>query len=150
LSGEPTGTSAWTIDASIALKWFLPDEADERAIGLLLAYRESRVQLSAPAFIRYELANGLTQAFRRGRIDEEAIENGMRLFLALGLQDDADSDNLIERAVAIAMLTGATPYDATYVAHAEAIGNKVLSSDKGMLSRSRGFPVQVVALKDIP
>lgn len=149
MSVAPSATSAWTVDASIALKWLLPDEQEKAASDLLEAFRQDRVSLFAPSFIRYEVANGLEQACRRRRIDEAAIYEGMESFLALELHSESDGDELVQRALIISRQTGATVYDATYVAHAELLGVALLSNDKDLLNRTKDFPVVVMRLADI-
>ena len=52
------------VDASVALKWFVPEADSETAVALL-----TDNQLSAPDLILVEVGNALWKAFRRGALD---------------------------------------------------------------------------------
>ena len=58
-------TPRFVVDASVALKWVLPEEDSELAEGLL----DGGATLRAPAFIFVELANALWFHVRSGRLD---------------------------------------------------------------------------------
>lgn len=60
---------AFVLDGSIALAAALPDEQNSKA--LLLLERAADEQAAAPAIWPLEVANGLLQAQRRGRISDE-------------------------------------------------------------------------------
>ena len=58
------------IDASLALQWFLEDEAD-RGYSLAVLERLSEDRAVVPLLWFYEVGNGLTMACRRKRISYE-------------------------------------------------------------------------------
>ena len=58
-------TTTLVVDASVALKWVLPEEDSERAEGLL----DRGLRLCAPAFVLVELANALWFQMRAGKLD---------------------------------------------------------------------------------
>jgi predicted nucleic acid-binding protein len=57
--------STLVVDASVALKWVLPEEDSELAEGLL----DGGAALRAPAFIFVELTNALWFQMRAGKLD---------------------------------------------------------------------------------
>lgn len=139
------------VDASVALKWLLPDEDDAgNAAGLLRAFREQRRDVAAPSFIRYEVANALEQAHRQGRIAEAAIARGLAFFLDLGIHSAGDDDSLLEHAQRVAHETGASVYDAMYVAYAETLGADLVSSDERLLRLVGAYPIVAYRLSDVP
>jgi predicted nucleic acid-binding protein len=59
--------SDFVLDASLALQWFLEDEADRKySLGVLSILSEKRAIV--PVLWFYEVGNGLLMAHRRNRI----------------------------------------------------------------------------------
>ena len=66
--------STLVVDASVALKWVLPEEDSELAEGLL----DRGTPLHAPAFVFVELANALWFQMRAGKLDATDAAGCMR------------------------------------------------------------------------
>ena len=104
------------IDASAAAAWLIPDERTEAADQL---YKQVRVQpgrFHAPSLWHWETGNLLLMSLRRGRLDPEQIEHGMKLLGACQIEFDPPPD--ARRRTAIMRLAGAhqlTFYDAAYL-----------------------------------
>ena len=62
----------WVIDASLALQWFLEDEAD-RVYSLAILKGLSENEAIVPILWYYEVGNGLTMAHRRKRITFQQV-----------------------------------------------------------------------------
>ncbi len=143
LSDGPNDRYGVVIDASVAIKWHLRDEELSReATALLTEFTSTKRPIAAPAFIRYELANALEQARRRGRISEAEARMEFETFLGYGLHASEDSDDLVATAARVASKIGASAYDATYVAFAEALGFDLVSTDSGLLRSLTDYPVK--------
>jgi predicted nucleic acid-binding protein len=87
------------------------------------------VQFIAPALWRYEIANGLNMALRRGRIERddltwiyEEIKN-----LDIRVVDDEQSPETLVRT---AQSSGLTGYDAAYLELAIRLNAKLATNDK--------------------
>ncbi|MFL6463304.1 MAG: type II toxin-antitoxin system VapC family toxin [Bryobacteraceae bacterium] len=65
------------VDASVAVKWFFPEEGTEAAQKLLSNSNE----LTAPALIRIEVTAALTRKVRLGEILPEEAEAACRLWV---------------------------------------------------------------------
>lgn len=135
------------VDASVAVKWHLRDEryAAEASI-LLRRFVGGGLQLHAPAFIRYEVAQSLIRASRDRRIAADVVAVELESFLALGIHSSHDADDLVASAQRIAEHTGASVYDAMYLAHAEALDIDLVTSDEQLLRQASGYPVSVRSL----
>lgn len=73
----------FVVDASVAAKWVLKDEADARPAEILLAdFRESRIQLIAPGHIHYEVPSAVRSAVRSRRITVDQARTAIDIFLA--------------------------------------------------------------------
>ena len=71
----------FVVDASVVLKWYLPDEQGVgQALSLLSGFVEGRLELHAPNLIDYEFVNAMWVAARRGRITVEDRDNAVDNF----------------------------------------------------------------------
>ena len=121
------------IDASVALKWFLPDEAEgKKALGLLEGYLNGRVSLICPSLLGYEVLNGLILAGRRGRIPKDIIETAFEGFLQLGIpvKDPFPGYSKLIRYCVQANLTA---YDASYLVLAEMEKIPLITTDEKLI-----------------
>lgn len=99
----------WVVDASVALKWVLPEEDSDDAHTLL------RQPLIAPAWWLVEAGNGLWKSAQRGEITPGE---------AVALLDDlkevpvttVDGTELLGSALALASALGHPIYDCLYLA----------------------------------
>jgi len=127
--------SALIVDASVAAKWFIPEEHRDAA---LLALAESN-QLHAPDFLLLEIDNTICKWIRQGIIDSyegsdlrEALRDYPIRFYPF--------KPLLDSAYAVANQTGRSVYDSLYVALAAVLGIPLVTADKK----------HYVALKDSP
>lgn len=122
------------VDASVALKWqFEDEEAAEEATRLLMDYVEGDQELVAPTLFTYEVLSGIEAAIRRGRVPESSGLRAFRFILALDIPL-RDFTQLAARAFRISRQFGISPYDAAYMALAQAEGIELVTGDRKLLS----------------
>ena len=119
---------AWVVDASVALKWFLPVEREPD--GELARAAIGRLAMRTTQLAVYEVGNVLTR--HSGRPPEQ-IASALGLLLEicgdpLALEPD---DHLT--VVGLANEHGLTFYDASYAAIARRAGRGLLSADADLL-----------------
>jgi len=124
------------VDASVALKWFLGDEAHWTEAQALL---DSAEPLIAPELIVAEVCNAAWLGARRGRMRQEQTEAIARslpcLFVSL-----FPIAGLAERAVAIAGQLDHAVYDCFYLGLAEAQAVPLITADGRFLRKLAGSP----------
>ena len=49
----------YVVDASIAVKWFIPEEHSEQALELLKSFSKEETELYAPATLKIEFTNAI-------------------------------------------------------------------------------------------
>ncbi len=138
------------IDASVAAKWFLRDEAGvSEAIDLLTDLLSARIQGLAPALIRYELPNSLLIAFRRKRISANVFEHDVIRFFRLPIRYMVPSTQSMFAAVRFARDYRLTVYDAAYLALARETGARLAVADKRLAkaARAAGLDTQTFGLR---
>lgn len=112
------------IDASVAIKWLLPEEDSEQAITLL----EAGHDLYVPDLITSEIGNVLWKKSRRGGLSGAAAQRLLAEFLDIGLRR-VDSRRLALDALEIARHYDRSFYDSLYLALAQAIDGTLVTAD---------------------
>ena len=134
------------IDASVAIKWVVPEPDSGRA-EILLDHG-----LVAPDLIYAECANVLWKKVRRGEITEEEAE------IAAQTLDQADitiarTRGRLAVATAIAVELDHAAYDAVYLAVAEASDLRFVTADNRLTrkirERQNRFRQRLIALSEI-
>ena len=102
------------LDASLALQWFLEDEADRKySLGVLASLSERRALV--PILWFYEVGNGLLMAYRRRRISLNQIDGFLVRLKALPIDVAEESPAELLELPAFAYAHGLTNYDAAYL-----------------------------------
>lgn len=117
--------SAVVVDASVAVKWFLPELHAKAARKLL----SERGNLLAPDLIWSEVGNTLWKKVQRGELTAEVARGIVREFQHFPLETPA-SKGLLEAAFDIAERFRITVYDSLYVALALNRGCALVTADR--------------------
>jgi predicted nucleic acid-binding protein len=134
------------VDASVALKWFLPDEP----LGAeALAIVRSEAVLIAPDLLIAEVCNGAWRSARLGRIGRGQVDQ-IAAILPRFFEALIGAAGLAPRAVAIASELDHPIYDCLYVALAEARQIRLVTADARLLEklRSTAWAANTVHLAD--
>jgi predicted nucleic acid-binding protein len=116
---------AYIIDASVVLKWFIPEEHSERALRL----KDSDARLHAPAFLTLEVGNVLSKKRRRGELTAQDTEDIWRAFRRAPIRRYAD-ETLVLAAFDLAHHTKQSLYDNLYLALAMRMNLSFLTADR--------------------
>ncbi|WP_375287980.1 type II toxin-antitoxin system VapC family toxin [Sphingomonas sp.] len=113
------------IDASVATKWFLPEEGSDVALSLVATER-----LRAPPLLLAEVGDALWKKFRRGELHEQfdLLARHADLDQIVEIVEDAASA-LATRALELALMLDHAIYDCVYLALAEADDDVLVTSD---------------------
>lgn len=114
-------------DASVVVKWFLPEEDSEKALHVRDGFVREDYWLTAPDLLLSELGNVLWK--RRDILDENAGLDIIAELLALGIRFEP-AEKTIGRAYELARQHNRTVYDAMYLALAESHDCEMLTADE--------------------
>ena len=134
MPGEPT-----VVDASVGLKWVLPEAGSEAARSL----RRERVESGAPIYVPdlfwSETANALWR-LSRGDAAPLPPAQARELFDALRLAPlrTEPVGPFADGALAIALAADITTYDAAYVALAELVDGRLHTADAALARKLTG------------
>ncbi len=137
----------FVVDASVTIKWYVPETQSEAA----LCFLGVGFELSAPDLLFPEVGNILWKKVRRDQIDRDEA------FAILGAVTRSQIEihgcaPLTDLAFEIANETGATFYDSIYVSLAAQSGSRLVTADQKLFSRLGGtrFRGHLFWVGDIP
>ena len=135
------------IDASIGVKWFVPEVQSAEALLLLGAGFRRHV----PSLFFTEVAQTLwKKVHQRREMSSEDGREGVRSLLLMPLAV-YPTNPLLDAAFEIATKTGRTVYDCIYVSLADSLGCRLVTADLRLYNGLRGGPMgaSTVLLGDI-
>lgn len=114
-----------TVDASVAVKWFVAEPRHEEAYLL----RGPRMTRYAPTFLPVECANVLWKKVRRGEMSDLAphLKEVQNLREVLSFRDTED---LLAAAARLAVALGHPVYDCLYIACAQRTHSALVTDDR--------------------
>lgn len=127
--------SVFVVDASVVVKWFVPEIHSDTARRLLVLPHE----YVAPDLLFAETANTIWKKIRR---EELTAEEGQQLVADIGrIAVEAISCRaLAEDAHALANATGRTVYDSMYVALAVRLNTRAITADDRLEAALKRIP----------
>ena len=125
----------YVVDASVAVKWLIPEEHSESAMKLLDDWFEEGLELNAPELLRLEVTNALTKYVERRVIDAEKAQEGFEIFREIMLSYVEEDWPLIEDALKVSMSTGLSIYDAVYFSLAKRLEATLITADRRLVDK---------------
>jgi predicted nucleic acid-binding protein len=116
--------SVFVVDASVVIKWFVPEIHSDAASRLLAA----KHQYLSPDLLFPEVGNAIWKKVRRGEL---TAEEGQQLAIDLAgiAVETVSTRDLIVDAQALAISTGLTVYDAMYLTLAVRLKTELITAD---------------------
>lgn len=127
--------NGYVVDASVAIKWFLPEIHSEAALRVKWLHN----RLHVPGFLTLELGNVIAKKIRRGELTRESGRTILKELRHLPLQRHAD-DRLFPAAYELALNTQQSLYDCLYLALAEAVEGRMVTADRKFYQALAGGP----------
>jgi predicted nucleic acid-binding protein len=117
------------VDASVAVKWFLPEEGSEQAEMLL----GGKFRLIAPDLLWTEVANVLWKIARRGSITADEAQQMLRDASAMPVEI-IESLPLLPEALRVATAADRSVYDSLYIALAAREKARMVTADQKLVT----------------
>jgi len=136
--------SVFVVDASLVIKWFVPEIDSEAARRWLDAPHD----YIAPDLLFPETGNTVWKKVRRGEL---SAEEGQRLVTDLSViaVEAVAMRALLPDAHALALSTGITVYDATYLTLAVRLDTQVVTGDDRLARRLADDPLLAPHVRSI-
>ena len=136
---------ALIIDASVAVKWFLPEVHSNDAIRIL----KSKQELLAPDLIWAEVGNTLWKKVLRKEITTEESSQILKDFLRFPIQTYG-SKPLLDTAWTLAVQWKVSVYDGLYLALAVGLDFPLVTADRRFHeSLQKNLPEKLIWIEDI-
>ena len=128
--------SVFVVDASVVIKWFVPEVNSEAARRWL----DTSHDYLAPDLVFPEAGNAIWKKVRRGEL---AVDDARRLARDIsGAAIEAiPMRGLLPDAQALALNTGMTVYDAMYLALAIRLETQAITADARLLQVAQKYPL---------
>ena len=127
----------YVVDASVAVKWFIPEIHTDAALRLLKEERE----LIAPDLFLPEFANVLWKKIRRNELSEVDARDILNALSTVPIQLHSAS-TLVNPAFEIARALDRTVYDSLYIALAESEVCELVTADQRLFNALQQTPLQ--------
>ena len=138
--------TGYVLDASVAIKWFIPEIHSD------MARYVSRLQarLHVPSFIRLEMGSVLAKKIRREELARDEGDVILKEFSQLPLQYHPD-ERLFHAGYALALVTHQSLYDCLYLALAETIDGALITADRKFFQTLSNGPYgpRIIWIEDI-
>lgn len=112
------------VDASVAMKWFVPEVHSAAAARLL----DSEIALFAPDLLASEFGNTVWKKLRRGELSRAEADEILSAFAKVPVQTHRSAD-LLAPAFTLAVELDRSVYDCLYLAAAVAEDCAVVTAD---------------------
>jgi predicted nucleic acid-binding protein len=134
--------SVLVVDASVVLKWFVPEIHSDAAHRLLAATH----QFLSPDLLFPEVGNAIWKKVRRGEL---TVAQGERLAADISsvAVETVSTRDLMVDAHALAIATGLTVYDAMYLALAVRLGTELVTADDRLSRTVAAHPMAAVHVR---
>lgn len=133
------------VDASVAVKWFLPENREplaEQSLALLNKYDQNEIRFVVPDLFYVEIASAIWKAVRVGRVPRAFGDQALQLLTQREFAT-IPSLKLVDQAFQIATDHGRSMYDSLYVALAVQISSQLITADERLAnSLAARFPVK--------
>lgn len=125
------------VDASLAVKWGLPEPYTEQAFELAARWANAKTQLTAPCLIIAEITNALYKRVSRKEMDLSTACQALEKVLGFGIEI-REEPGLAERVLELAHeLKMSATYDAHYLALAEKYGCDLWTGDRKLYNSAK-------------
>lgn len=134
------------VDASVVVKWLVPEQGSDRAAGLM------RLPVGAPDSLVPECLNAVRKKVLRGELTRDAAIEAAELLSMAGIALES-TQPLAADILALSMRLSLPAYDCAYLALARRQDGVLVTADARLVSRCRepdaaDLGVQVRALID--
>jgi predicted nucleic acid-binding protein len=123
------------VDASVVLKWFVPERDTDKAIKLRDWHIDGHLTLMAPDLLVYEVANALRY---HPDITEAEIREDVEALFMLDIDLIQPSTEFIASTAEIARRQDISIYDSSYLTLANLASANLVTSDKKLQGKATG------------
>ncbi len=133
------------IDASVLAKAIVREEDSDKALNIIEAHTDGKIELVAPSLIIYEIGNVLWRSGMNGRSLHKYIEN--ILSLGIKLINVPFERTMLKEVGKISTTKDLTFYDASYLSIAIILNKKLVTVDKEIMKKAGEYVISMEEVK---
>ena len=134
------------VDASIVVKWFVPERDYEIALKIRDAHIKGEVAIQAPSLLLYEVINAL-RFHKVYKLSYEVLVRVSDALKATGILEEP-SREAWEYGIKTSLEKGISLYDSIYVGMAKAANATLITSDKVLHNKVKDI-VDTILLRNL-
>ncbi|MBI2552517.1 type II toxin-antitoxin system VapC family toxin [Candidatus Uhrbacteria bacterium] len=123
------------VDASVALKWFLPEEGAPEAMTILNDHVFGREEIFVPDILFYEIVNALRY---KPDLDNPAVEKFIEVLSWFELKRIGTDEQFLKEILQVAREFDISGYDAAYAALARIFNCSLITADTRLAQKIEG------------
>ena len=120
------------VDASVVIKWFIPEADSNKAVKLRDRHIEGSSTLIAPDLLIYEVANALSS---HPDLSVDEVKEDLEALLMLDLDLIQPSGEFVSSIAEDARKYAISVYDSSYLALAEATSSSLITADRRLYEK---------------
>lgn len=128
------GSQTIVVDASVVIKWFIPEADSDKAVKLRDRHIEGSLTLMAPDLLVYEVANALSY---HPDLSVDEIKEDLEALLMLDLDLIQPSGEFVSSIAEDARKYSVSVYDSSYLALAEATSSSLITADRKLYDKAK-------------
>lgn len=129
------------VDSSIAIKWYLPDEYDDKASKIKSDFADGSILIAIPLLFFYEVSNIFRTTSRSLRIAKGDAIRAYQDILLLNFMTYS-SKELFKSALEKSLEREITAYDASYIVLAEYLEVPFYTADEKLVKKAKSSLVK--------
>jgi len=128
------GSQSIIVDASVVIKWFIPEADSDQAVKLRDKHVEGSLALMAPDLLMYEVANALSY---HPALSVDEIKEDLEALLMLDLDLIQPSSGFVLSIAEDARKYSVSVYDSSYIALAKVTSSSLITADRTLYEKTK-------------
>lgn len=129
------------VDASVAVKWYLPEEGSDEARRIRDDSEKAGARLLFPDLLHIEFANAI---WAQKNLSPQEKKRIVGHFIRVPFEMVRPDAELVNDAMDLALELRATVYDSLYLALALRVKGTCITADSDFARKAGGYPVKVL------
>ncbi|MHA1593438.1 MAG: type II toxin-antitoxin system VapC family toxin [Candidatus Baldrarchaeia archaeon] len=137
------------VDASVVVKWFIPEDYSDIAFEILERYKNGTLELYAPDLFRLEVASALRKYTLRKIIDQKIALESLDTLKEIDIRTINVDWKILEEALRYATENPVTVYDAIYIICTRKINASLITADEKLCNAIKRKEKNVIFIGEL-
>ncbi|MCD6563734.1 MAG: type II toxin-antitoxin system VapC family toxin [Thermoproteales archaeon] len=134
------------VDASVGVKWFIPEDYSVNALKILEDYISGNVELYALDIFRAQVVSILRKYFLEGYIDMNALTESCKVLQEMEINYIEMDWEILEDALSYSLENNISLYDAIYIIASKRLGASIVTADQHLIDSLKNKELEIIDL----